>query len=126
MKRPPHDDGVSHLREQLRLRIDLAAKAVAEVLLTAADLFVTMSQRTTGPGIVTKEVEASRVPEMMTQQQAADYLGVKASTLGIWRCRRSYEIPFVKVGSKVRYRKADLDHFLQRRTQRGGDEDASR
>jgi excisionase family DNA binding protein len=121
MTRPSYDE-LQGPRDQLRHRIDTAAKAVAEALQAAADLFMAMNQRTTDPGIVPGKVETSRVPEMLTTQQAADYLGVKGSTLTVWRCRRTYEIPFVKVGSKVRYRKGDLDDFLQRRTKDAGSE----
>jgi excisionase family DNA binding protein len=123
MKRLHHDDEVQHIREQLRLRIDAAVKSVAEVLQVAADLFIATGHRKADEGRGINKVEAAPVPEMMTPQQAADYLGVKASTLGVWRCRRSYPIPFVKVGSKVCYRKSDLDRFLQQRTENRGDDD---
>ena len=81
MKRPYHDDEVEHLREQLRLRIDAAVKSVAEVLQAAADLFIAASHRKADEGIGIGKVEASPVPEMLTPQQAADYLGVKVETL---------------------------------------------
>jgi excisionase family DNA binding protein len=125
MKRPFHDDEVHRLHELLKRRIDVAAKSVAEALQVAADLMLAMAHQETDSGPSVEKVEAHPVPQMMTPQQAADYLGVKASTLGIWRCRRSYPIPFVKVGSKVYYRKADLDEFLQSRTQNRGLENDS-
>ena len=52
----------------------------------------------------------------VSSEQAAAYLGVTKSTLGTWRCTGRYAIPFVKAGSKVRYRKSDLDTFLEQRT----------
>ena len=121
--RLPHYDEVQHLREQLRLRIDVAAKSVAEVLQAAADLFIATSRRKADeePGI--GKAEASSIPEMMTPQQAAAYLGVKAQTLGVWRCTRRHPIPFVKVGRKVCYRKADLDRFVQQRTKNRGEDE---
>jgi excisionase family DNA binding protein len=123
MKRQSYDDRLHGLREQLRHQIDAAARAVVDALQAAADLFVAINERPTDPGIVPGKVETSRVSEMLTTQQAADYLGIKDSTLTVWRCRRTYEIPFVKVGSKVRYRKTDLDDFLKRRTKGAGGED---
>ena len=84
MKAPYHDD-VEHLREQLRLRIDAAAKSVAEVLQTAADLFIATSQPKADEGTDRGKAETSLVPKMMTTEQAAEYLGVKAQTLAIWR-----------------------------------------
>ena len=80
MKRPDHDEKVANLREQLRLRIDSAVKSVAEVLQAAADLFIATSQRKADEGIAIGEAEAKPIPEMLTPQQAADYLGVKVST----------------------------------------------
>ncbi|WP_031429853.1 helix-turn-helix domain-containing protein [Methylomicrobium agile] len=58
---------------------------------------------------------------MATQQlfppkQAADYLGVKVSTLEVWRSTKRYNIPYVKVGRLVKYRQSDLDAFLESRT----------
>ncbi len=117
MKRPFQDHELQHLREQLRLRIDAAAKSVAEMLQAAADLFIATRHRKADEGITVAKVEASPVPEMMTRQQAAEYLGVKAQTLAVWRTTGRYSLSFVKVGSKIRYRKADLDKFLQRRTE---------
>lgn len=52
--------------------------------------------------------------------QAAEYIGVEPSTLNTWRCTKRFAIPFVKVGSKVRYLKSDLDDFLASRYQTAG------
>ncbi len=124
MKHPYHDDEVEHLREQLGLRIDAAVKSVAEVLQAAADLFVATSHRKADEGIGAGKVEPIAVPKMMTPQQAADYLGVNVQTLGIWRCTRRYPLSFVKVGRKVCYRKADLDRFIQQRTENRADDES--
>ena len=43
--------------------------------------------------------------------QAADYLDLKKPTLEVWRCR-GYGPTFIKMGKAVRYRKEDLDAFL--------------
>ena len=53
---------------------------------------------------------------LMNNTEAAEYLGVAPQTLTIWRCVKRYNIPFVKVGSRVRYRKEDLDAWLASRT----------
>lgn len=52
----------------------------------------------------------------MTTEQAADYLGIKPITLRTWRCNKRYTIPFIKVGGRIRYRKEDLDAWLESRT----------
>jgi excisionase family DNA binding protein len=125
MKDSPLND-VQNLRERLRLRIDAMAKAVAEVMQDAADLYLATRSLETEDDRRAWKVETGSAPEMMVAQEAAEYLGVKASTLATWRCTRRHPLPFVKVGKKVRYRKSDLDKFLQHRTKGGGDKDNSR
>lgn len=53
---------------------------------------------------------------MLSPEQAAELIGVAASTLGIWRSTGRYNLPFVKAGSRVRYRAADVERFIERRT----------
>jgi excisionase family DNA binding protein len=124
MRHPPNDE-IQRLRRQLRLQIDAAAKSLAEVLLGAADLLIEIAQQ--GQTAVTRQTPAENrlTPEMFTPKQAADYLGVTAETLSVWRCTRRYAIPFVKVGRKVCYRKSDLDKFLDSRTENRGHGDES-
>lgn len=55
-------------------------------------------------------------PVQVDDNQAADALGVKASTLAVWRSTGRYNLPFLKVGRLVRYRVSDLAEFLARRT----------
>lgn len=51
-----------------------------------------------------------------TRKEAAEYLGVKAHTLDVWACTGRYNLKYIKVGRLVRYRKEDLDEFLDKRT----------
>lgn len=53
---------------------------------------------------------------LLTREQAAAYLGVTARTLAVWACVKRYNLPYVKVGRLVKYRRADLDAFIARRT----------
>lgn len=53
---------------------------------------------------------------LLTRAEAADYIGVKPTTLAAWALAGRYDLPVVKVGRLVRYRKSDLDRWLQRRT----------
>lgn len=53
---------------------------------------------------------------LLLPEQAAAVLGVTSQTLSAWRCTKRYEIPFVRVGSRVRYREEDLKRFIQSRT----------
>lgn len=59
---------------------------------------------------------------LMTPRDAAVYLGVKINTLAVWRMTNRYGLPFIKLGKVVRYRKADLDIWLENRLQNSGDE----
>lgn len=49
---------------------------------------------------------------LMTQEQAAKYLGLGPKTLEVWRSRGTHRIPFVKVGRLVRYLQTDLDKWI--------------
>lgn len=55
-------------------------------------------------------------PAQVDDKQAAQALGVKTSTLSVWRSTGRYNLPFYKVGRLVRYRLTDLAEFLARRT----------
>lgn len=55
-------------------------------------------------------------PVQVDDKQAAVALGIKASTLSVWRSTGRYNLPFMKVGRLVRYRLSDLAEFLARRT----------
>lgn len=54
--------------------------------------------------------------DLLTNEEAACYIGVTPGTLEVWRCTKRYEIPYIKVGRLVRYRPAALDKFLTART----------
>lgn len=53
---------------------------------------------------------------LLNRREAADYLGIKPHTLAVWACCKRYDLPYIKVGRLVKYRKDDLDTFLARRT----------
>ena len=59
---------------------------------------------------------STTIPEMLTREQAARYLGCRPQTLSVWACVGRYGLPMVKVGRSVRYRRSDLDKWLERRT----------
>ena len=60
---------------------------------------------------------------LLTAEQAAEFLGTTANTLGVWRCKRTVNIPYIKVGKSVRYRLSDLERYLAQQTV-GGDSEA--
>ena len=55
--------------------------------------------------------------DLITRQEAADYLGVKEGTLAIWACTNRYNLPYIKMGRLVKYRLTDLDAFIESRIQ---------
>jgi excisionase family DNA binding protein len=54
--------------------------------------------------------------ELLTRDEAAEYLSIKPQTLAVWASNKRYTLPYIKVGSLVRYRQRDLDQFLKRQT----------
>lgn len=66
--------------------------------------------------MATNPLQATPQNPRLTNDQAAEYLGITPRTLEVWRCTGRYGIPFIKVGRLVRYRQTDLDAFLDRRT----------
>ncbi|BCX88480.1 hypothetical protein MIN45_P0849 [Methylomarinovum tepidoasis] len=53
---------------------------------------------------------------LITPEEASEILGVSPRTLATWRCLGRYNLPYVKVGARVRYRLADVEGFIERRT----------
>ena len=55
---------------------------------------------------------------LLTPSEVAEMLGIKVETLQIWRCTQRYNIPYVKIGGRVRYKSSDIDDFIRIRTVR--------
>lgn len=54
--------------------------------------------------------------DLLTRKEAAEYLGITASTLAVWACVKRYKLPYIKIGRLVKYRRSDLDSFIERQT----------
>lgn len=52
-------------------------------------------------------------PVLMNQKQAAAYLGTTVGSLNVSRHLGKNTIPFVRWGRSIRYRKADLDEWIE-------------
>jgi len=50
---------------------------------------------------------------LMTQREAAQYLGTSVGVLNVWRHLGKQKIPFVRWGRHIRYRKSDLDAWIE-------------
>jgi excisionase family DNA binding protein len=56
------------------------------------------------------------VPELLTREQAAEYLNIKPQTLAKWASQGLNELPMVRVGRCVRYRREHLDRWIEQNT----------
>jgi predicted site-specific integrase-resolvase len=65
---------------------------------------------------------STQIPQLLSPKATAEILGVTESTLAIWRCDRRYDLPFVKCGSRVRYRAEDVAKFIESRRVKPGAE----
>lgn len=54
---------------------------------------------------------------MLRTKQAAEYLDLRPVTLEAWRVRGGGPV-FIKLGKAVRYRREDLDAYIESRTRK--------
>jgi excisionase family DNA binding protein len=62
----------------------------------------------------------SRDSDLIDPAPAAELLGVTVGTLSVWRSVGRYNLPFVKVGRKVKYSRKALESWLESRTRTSG------
>jgi predicted DNA-binding transcriptional regulator AlpA len=63
--------------------------------------------------------------ELLTEDQAAQLLGIKPQTLSVWRCQKRYDLAYIKLGRLIRYRRSACERFLESRTVRQADTPAA-
>jgi len=61
-----------------------------------------------------------RTRELVNEKEAARILDNSPGTLSVWRSTGRYNLPFIKIGRNVRYRRADLIAWLEKRTRETG------
>ena len=49
----------------------------------------------------------------LTREEAAAYLGLSVNTLANWASTKKFTLPYHRAGRSVRYRKSDLDDFVE-------------
>jgi len=49
---------------------------------------------------------------LCSRHEAAVHLRVSSNTLAVWACNGRYGLPYVKIGSRVMYRLADIEQFI--------------
>lgn len=55
--------------------------------------------------------------KLLTTEETADLIGVKARTLEMWRFTKRYNLPYIKSGRLVRYKEEDVLAFIESRRQ---------
>lgn len=58
----------------------------------------------------------TRPKELLSEREAAEYLAISPATLRTWRCIGQPTLPFVRVGGAIRYRRSDLESWVEERT----------
>jgi excisionase family DNA binding protein len=52
---------------------------------------------------------------MLTTKEAAEFLGIRPSTLNVWRSSGTVNVPYIRVGTAIRYRLSDLEEYVSKR-----------
>jgi len=60
--------------------------------------------------------------DLLTPDQVAASLGLSHRTLAAWRSNRRNPLPYVKVGSRIRYRRQDVAAWLESQTRNAGEQ----
>lgn len=58
--------------------------------------------------------------DLLDDRAAAALLDVSPGTLSVWRSTGRYNLPFLKIGRKVRYRRTDVEAWMKARTRESG------
>lgn len=56
---------------------------------------------------------------LLTTHQTAEVLGVSEIFLRASRCKKSLDLPFIRVGGSIRYRREDVEAFIERHREGG-------
>lgn len=51
--------------------------------------------------------------DLLTPEQVAGVLGLSPRTLAAWRSSRRSDLPWIKVGARIRYRRGDVIAWLE-------------
>lgn len=55
------------------------------------------------------------ISNLISRKDAAEYLGVSPQTLAIWASTKRHALPYARIGRLAKYRKDDLDMFIETR-----------
>lgn len=57
---------------------------------------------------------------LLTPKQLAEHIGVSEGTLAVWRTNKTYPIPYIKIGSLIRYDINEVNKWIETRKRNGG------
>tara|TARA_R110000868_G_scaffold256516_4_gene513255 strand:+ start:2270 stop:2491 length:222 start_codon:yes stop_codon:yes gene_type:complete len=57
--------------------------------------------------------QKTSVDNLLTPLQVAELLGVSSGTLAVWRSNGTCQIPYIKIGRCVRYKRSVVERFLE-------------
>ena len=64
-----------------------------------------------------KEVLSNTLPKkLLNRREAAEMLGISSGTLAVWLCCKRYDLPYIKLGSRVMYDYDDILKFIEKST----------
>ncbi len=63
--------------------------------------------------------------QLLNQREAAEKLGLSPKTLEKWRSLGTPRLPFVRLGSAIKYRESDIEQFI-RKSVVGGEQPKAR
>ena len=52
---------------------------------------------------------------LIAPAEVAEQLGIRETTLSIWRATGRQELPYVKIGRLVKYRQSDVNQYIRSR-----------
>ncbi|SEQ69667.1 Helix-turn-helix domain-containing protein [Azotobacter beijerinckii] len=58
--------------------------------------------------------------DLMTPEQVATALDLRTKTLAAWRSNRRSDLPWYRIGNRIRYRRQDVIAWLESRRQTNG------
>jgi excisionase family DNA binding protein len=96
--------------------IDVAISAAPKFFIASISCNAAMGAHVMAAIATEFHQEKQQANDLLLVTEAASYLSISKTTLDIWRCNRRQNIPYIKVGRSVRYRRSDLDTWLESKT----------
>jgi hypothetical protein len=60
------------------------------------------------------------LPKLLSPGEVAAILGCEIQSLSVWRSTQRYDLPWIKIGSRVMYKYEDVTAFIENNRHDGG------